>query len=214
MAITPLGYSHVRLTVSDIEVSRRFYDAVFALPVAIDLPPDADEAARGEPRLPVRRGDLPARPTACSACDRSRTRTTGSTRTGSGSIICPSPSPDRIWTRRSSRSTRWASNTARSRTSGPVASWNSAIRTASRSNCSPPIAEADAATGDQPAASKFSSSAARNSSGLLEERRMPGIGNDHLPVACRRRRRNRPARAGSARPSAAAGRPRRPASRG
>ena len=46
MAITPQGYSHVRLTVRDIEVSRRFYDAVFALPVAIELPPDADEAAR------------------------------------------------------------------------------------------------------------------------------------------------------------------------
>ena len=46
MAITPQGYSHVRLTVRDIEVSRQFYDAVFALPVAIDLPPDADETDR------------------------------------------------------------------------------------------------------------------------------------------------------------------------
>ena len=46
MPITPLGYSHVRLTVRDIEVSRRFYDAVFALPVAIELPPDADDEAR------------------------------------------------------------------------------------------------------------------------------------------------------------------------
>ncbi len=46
MPITPLGYSHIRLTVRDIEVSRRFYDAVFALPVAIELPTDADDAAR------------------------------------------------------------------------------------------------------------------------------------------------------------------------
>ena len=46
MTITPLGYSHIRLTVRDIDVSRQFYDAVFGLPVAIELPPDADDAAR------------------------------------------------------------------------------------------------------------------------------------------------------------------------
>jgi glyoxylase I family protein len=46
MPISPRGYAHVRLTVTDIERSRAFYDAVFALPVAVELPPDADEATR------------------------------------------------------------------------------------------------------------------------------------------------------------------------
>lgn len=46
MPITPTGYAHVRLTVTDIERSRAFYDAVFGLPVAFELPPDADEATR------------------------------------------------------------------------------------------------------------------------------------------------------------------------
>lgn len=36
MAITTDHYSHVRLTVTDIDRSRKFYDDVFALPVAID----------------------------------------------------------------------------------------------------------------------------------------------------------------------------------
>ena len=46
MPITPLAYAHVRLTVTDIERSRAFYDEVFGLPVAFELPPDADEATR------------------------------------------------------------------------------------------------------------------------------------------------------------------------
>jgi len=36
----------VRLTVTDIDRSRAFYDEVFGLPVAFELPPDADEATR------------------------------------------------------------------------------------------------------------------------------------------------------------------------
>src|SRR3954462_2964362 len=39
-----IGYSHVRLTVTDIERSRAFYEQVFGLPVALELPADADEA--------------------------------------------------------------------------------------------------------------------------------------------------------------------------
>jgi glyoxylase I family protein len=36
MPITPTGYAHVRLTVTDIARSKQFYDSVFGLPVAID----------------------------------------------------------------------------------------------------------------------------------------------------------------------------------
>ncbi len=41
------GYSHVRLTVTDIARSRAFYDQVFGLPVAYEAPPqDADQATK------------------------------------------------------------------------------------------------------------------------------------------------------------------------
>lgn len=46
MAIPTTGYAHVRLTVTDIDRSRAFYDEVFGLPVAYELPADADEATR------------------------------------------------------------------------------------------------------------------------------------------------------------------------
>jgi glyoxylase I family protein len=46
MAIEPKSYAHVRLTVTDIDRSRAFYDAVLGLPVAVELPPDADEQTR------------------------------------------------------------------------------------------------------------------------------------------------------------------------
>ncbi len=46
MAIPTRSYAHVRLTVTDIERSRAFYDAVFGLPVAFELPADADPATR------------------------------------------------------------------------------------------------------------------------------------------------------------------------
>lgn len=36
----------MRLTVTDIVRSRAFYDTVFELPVAFEIPPDADEATR------------------------------------------------------------------------------------------------------------------------------------------------------------------------
>lgn len=48
MSIPITGIHHVRLTVRDIERSRAFYDAVFALPVAFELPPDADAATRDQ----------------------------------------------------------------------------------------------------------------------------------------------------------------------
>ena len=46
MPIPITGFSHVRLTVTDIARSRAFYDDLFGLPVAIETPADADEATR------------------------------------------------------------------------------------------------------------------------------------------------------------------------
>src|SRR5215210_2392410 len=46
MPISTTAYAHVRLTVTDIARSRAFYDEVFGLPVAFELPPDADEETR------------------------------------------------------------------------------------------------------------------------------------------------------------------------
>lgn len=46
MSIPITGFSHVRVTVTDIARSRRFYDDVLGLPVAFELPADADEATR------------------------------------------------------------------------------------------------------------------------------------------------------------------------
>ncbi len=42
----PISYSHVRLTVTDLARSRAFYDQVFGLPVALELPDGADQATR------------------------------------------------------------------------------------------------------------------------------------------------------------------------
>ncbi len=46
MAINTDSVSHVRLTVTDIQRSRSFYDSVFGWPVALEVPSDADEATR------------------------------------------------------------------------------------------------------------------------------------------------------------------------
>ena len=46
MPVTPLSYAHVRLTVTDIARSRAFYDDIFGLPVAFEVPADADETTR------------------------------------------------------------------------------------------------------------------------------------------------------------------------
>jgi glyoxylase I family protein len=46
MSIAIGGYAHVRLTVTDISRSRAFYDEVFALPVAFEMPADADAETR------------------------------------------------------------------------------------------------------------------------------------------------------------------------
>ncbi|MGK8524990.1 VOC family protein [Nocardia asteroides] len=46
MPVTTTALDHIRLTVSDIDRSRAFYDLVFGWPVFLELPPDADEATR------------------------------------------------------------------------------------------------------------------------------------------------------------------------
>jgi glyoxylase I family protein len=46
MPIATSAYAHVRLTVTDIDKSRAFYDSVFGLPVAVELPPNADDATK------------------------------------------------------------------------------------------------------------------------------------------------------------------------
>lgn len=46
MALTSTSIAHVRLTVTDIERSRQFYESVFDWPVLIELPENADEATR------------------------------------------------------------------------------------------------------------------------------------------------------------------------
>lgn len=46
MAITANSIAHVRLTVTDIERSRQFYETVFGWPVLIEVPDNADDATR------------------------------------------------------------------------------------------------------------------------------------------------------------------------
>ena len=46
MPVLTTGYSHIRLTVTDIARSRAFYDGVFGFPVAYEVPEGADEATR------------------------------------------------------------------------------------------------------------------------------------------------------------------------
>lgn len=45
MPIETKRFSHVRLTVTDIERSRGFYDAIFGLPVLLEVPPGVEDAA-------------------------------------------------------------------------------------------------------------------------------------------------------------------------
>ncbi|MGB3769814.1 MAG: VOC family protein [Rhodococcus sp. (in: high G+C Gram-positive bacteria)] len=46
MPIAAVDYNHVRLTVTDIDVSRKFYDSVFGFEVAFELPPNPDAETR------------------------------------------------------------------------------------------------------------------------------------------------------------------------
>ncbi|MBC7373385.1 MAG: VOC family protein [Frankiales bacterium] len=46
MPVAATGYAHVRITVTDIVRSRKFYDDVFGFPVAYEVPAGADEATQ------------------------------------------------------------------------------------------------------------------------------------------------------------------------
>ena len=46
MPIASTSIAHIRLTVTDIDRSRQFYDSVFGWPVLLEFPADADEATR------------------------------------------------------------------------------------------------------------------------------------------------------------------------
>lgn len=46
MPIASTSIAHVRLTVTDIERSRRFYESVFGWPVLLAVPENADDATR------------------------------------------------------------------------------------------------------------------------------------------------------------------------
>jgi glyoxylase I family protein len=46
MAINTTSIAHIRLTVTDIERSRRFYESVFGWPVNLEMPEDADDETR------------------------------------------------------------------------------------------------------------------------------------------------------------------------
>ena len=46
MTIPTTSIAHVRLTVTDIERSRHFYDSVFGWPVLVEMP---DRRRRGDP---------------------------------------------------------------------------------------------------------------------------------------------------------------------
>jgi glyoxylase I family protein len=46
MGLGSTSIAHVRLTVTDIERSRQFYESVFGWPVLLEVPENADEATR------------------------------------------------------------------------------------------------------------------------------------------------------------------------
>ncbi|MRH91533.1 VOC family protein [Nocardia sp. SYP-A9097] len=46
MSISVESIAHIRLTVQNIERSRAFYEKVFGWPVALEVPPDADDETR------------------------------------------------------------------------------------------------------------------------------------------------------------------------
>ncbi len=46
MSISTTAYSHIRLTVTDIDRSRAFYEGLFGWPVAIEMPAGADAETR------------------------------------------------------------------------------------------------------------------------------------------------------------------------
>ena len=48
VGLSTTSIAHLRLTVTDIERSRQFYESVFAWPVLLEVPDNADEATRDQ----------------------------------------------------------------------------------------------------------------------------------------------------------------------
>jgi glyoxylase I family protein len=48
MGLVNTSIAHVRLTVTDIERSRQFYESVFGWPVLLEIPENADEATKNQ----------------------------------------------------------------------------------------------------------------------------------------------------------------------
>jgi glyoxylase I family protein len=48
VSLASTSIAHVRLTVTDIERSRQFYESVFDWPVLLEVPENADEATRNQ----------------------------------------------------------------------------------------------------------------------------------------------------------------------
>jgi glyoxylase I family protein len=48
VGLTSTSIAHVRLTVTDIERSRQFYESVFGWPVLLEVPENADEKTRSQ----------------------------------------------------------------------------------------------------------------------------------------------------------------------
>jgi len=48
MASSPASIDHVRLTVTDIDRSRKFYESVFGWPIWAEMPSNPDEATRNQ----------------------------------------------------------------------------------------------------------------------------------------------------------------------
>lgn len=48
VGFTSTSIAHVRLTVTDIERSRQFYESVFGWPILLEVPDNADEATRDQ----------------------------------------------------------------------------------------------------------------------------------------------------------------------
>src|SRR6478672_8845786 len=135
MAITTSSIAHVRLTVTDIELSRQFYKSVFGWPVLIEAPESADAATREA--LSFLFGgviyDLGGTLIGCGPWP-----ATVSTRTAADSTTWHSASPTRPnWIMLQHISTTSGSTTSRSRTSARPTFWSSATPTTSRSS-SPP----------------------------------------------------------------------------
>jgi len=129
VGLTSNSIAHVRLTVTDIERSRQFYESVFGWPVLIEVPENADEATRSQ--LSFLYGGviydlggtlLGLRPVANDRFDENRTGLDHiAFRLASKEELDSAPY---IWTRSASR-------TSRSKTSGRRSSWSSATRTTS-----------------------------------------------------------------------------------